>query len=51
MEEDGGGRGLRRWRGPLLGVGVAGMLVVAGATILTLLLLVAGLATFLTSVG
>jgi hypothetical protein len=52
MADDGGTRSvMRRWRGPLLGVGVAGMLVVAGATILTLLLLIAGLATFLTSVG
>jgi len=42
---------MRRWRGPLLGVGVAGVLFVAGATILTLFLLVAGLATFLTSFG
>ena len=51
MEEDGGARGLRRWRGPLLGIGVLGMLFVAGATILTLFLLVAGLATLLTSFG
>jgi len=43
--------GVRRWRGPLLGVGVVGVLFVAGATILTLFLLVAGLATFLTSIG
>jgi len=51
VEEKEAARGLRRWRGPLLGVGVAGGLVLAGATILTLFLLVAGLATFLTSVG
>jgi len=52
MEENEGTRGaVRRWRGPLLGIGVIGVLVVAGATILTLFLLVAGLATFLTSFG
>lgn len=45
-----GSRGvMRRWRGPLLGIGVLGVLFVAGATILTLFLLVAGLATLLTS--
>ncbi|HXY72779.1 MAG TPA: hypothetical protein VEM41_09555 [Actinomycetota bacterium] len=51
MEGNGGARGLRRWRGPLLGVGVLGVLFVAGATILTLFLLVAGVATLLTNFG
>ena len=50
MERGRGGRGgIRRWRVPLLSVGVVGALFVAGATILTLILLLAGLATLLTS--
>ena len=38
-----------RWRGPLLGLGVLGLLAVAGAAVLTLILLVVGLASMLTN--
>jgi hypothetical protein len=40
---------IRRWRGPLLGLGVLGLLTVAGAAVLTLILLVVGLASMLTN--
>jgi hypothetical protein len=37
-----------RWRGPLLGLGVLGALTVAGAAILTLIMMVVALANVLT---
>jgi hypothetical protein len=39
-----------RWRGPLLGLGVLGALTVAGAAILTVLLMIVGLTMLLTSI-
>lgn len=39
-----------RWRGALLGVGVLGALTVAGAAILTVLLMIVGVTMLLTSV-
>jgi hypothetical protein len=40
---------LMRWRAPLLGLGVIGALTVAGAAILTLILMVLALANMLTT--
>jgi hypothetical protein len=40
---------LARWRGPLLGLGVLGALTIAGAAILTVILMVLALANLLTS--
>jgi hypothetical protein len=40
---------LARWRGPLLGLGVLGALTIAGAAILTVILMVVALANLLTS--
>jgi hypothetical protein len=40
---------LMRWRAPLLGLGVIGALTVAGAAILTLILMVVALANMLTT--
>ena len=39
-----------RWRAPLLGLGVVGALTVAGAAILTLILMVLALANMLTTI-
>jgi hypothetical protein len=41
---------LSRWRAPLLGLGVIGALTVAGAAILTLILMVLALANILTTI-
>ncbi len=41
---------LSRWRAPLLGLGVIGALTVAGAAILTLILMVLALANMLTTI-
>ena len=41
---------LSRWRAPLLGLGVVGALTVAGAAILTLILMVLALANMLTTI-
>jgi hypothetical protein len=41
---------LSRWRTPLLGLGVIGALTVAGAAILTLILMVLALANMLTTI-
>ena len=41
---------LSRWRAPLLGLGVIGAVTVAGAAILTLILMVLALANMLTTI-
>jgi hypothetical protein len=41
---------LIRWRAPLLGLGVIGAVTVAGAAILTLILMVLALANMLTTI-
>jgi hypothetical protein len=41
---------LSRWRAPLLGVGLLGAVTVAGAAILTLILMVLALANMLTTI-
>jgi hypothetical protein len=41
---------IARWRGPLLGLGVLGAVTVAGAAVLTVLLMIVALTSLLTSI-